>query len=50
MQERVKEEFLEQYGSDLDDNQLRDAARADMLERMEAQLASEVRIIRLFCS
>lgn len=41
MQERVKEEFLERYGSDLDDNQLRDAARADMLERMEEQLASE---------
>mmetsp|Transcript_31085 Transcript_31085/g.65594 ORF Transcript_31085/g.65594 Transcript_31085/m.65594 type:complete len:933 (+) Transcript_31085:190-2988(+) len=41
MQERVKEEFLERYGSDLSDNELRDAARADMLERMEEQLASE---------
>lgn len=41
MQERVKEEFLERYGSDLSDTELRDAARADMLEQMEAQLASE---------
>lgn len=41
MQERVKEEFKELYGADLSDKELRDAARADMLERMEAQLASE---------
>ncbi|KAL9190467.1 hypothetical protein ACHAXT_007678 [Thalassiosira profunda] len=41
MQERVKEEFQERYGADLTDVELRDAARADMLERMEAQLASE---------
>jgi len=41
IQERVKEEFKERYGSDLSDIELRDAARADMLERMEAQLASE---------
>ena len=41
MQERVKEEFQERYGADLSDMELRDAARADMLERMEAQLASE---------
>lgn len=41
MQERVKEEFQERYGSDLSDVELRDAARADMLERMEEQLASE---------
>jgi len=41
MQERVKEEFQERYGSDLSDSELRLAARAEMLERMEAQLASE---------
>ncbi|KAL7542745.1 hypothetical protein ACHAXR_012087 [Thalassiosira sp. AJA248-18] len=41
MQERVKEEFQERYGADLSDLELRDAARADMLERMEEQLASE---------
>ncbi len=41
IQERVKEEFQERYGSDLSDTELRDAARANMLERMEAQLASE---------
>ena len=39
MQERVKEEFKERYGADLSDMELRDAARADMLERMEEQLA-----------
>ena len=42
MQELVKVELLERYGSDLSDTELRDAARADMLEQMEAQLASEV--------
>ena len=41
MQERVKAEFQERYGSDLSDTELRDAARADMLVRMEEQLASE---------
>ena len=41
MQERVKAEFQDRYGSDLSDTELRDAARAEMLERMEAQLASE---------
>lgn len=41
MQERVKEEFKERYGADLSDMELRDAARTDMLERMEEQLASE---------
>ena len=41
MQERVKEEFQERYGSDLSDIELRDAARAEMLTRMEEQLASE---------
>ncbi|KAL3803102.1 hypothetical protein ACHAW5_001966 [Stephanodiscus triporus] len=39
--ERVKEEFKERYGSDLSDVELRDAARAEMLTRMEEQLASE---------
>ena len=41
MQERVKAEFLDRYGSDLSDAELRDAARNEMLGRMEAQLASE---------
>jgi len=41
MQERVKAEFQDRYGSGLSDTELRDAARAEMLERMEAQLASE---------
>lgn len=41
MQERVKEEFLERYGNDLSDKELQDAARAEMLVRMEEQLASE---------
>ena len=41
MQERVKEEFKERYGSNLSDVELRDAARAEMLTRMEAQLANE---------
>jgi len=41
MQERVKEEFQERYGADLSDIELRDAARAEMLVRMEDQLASE---------
>ena len=41
IQERVKAEFQERYGGDLTDEELRDAARADMIERMEEQLASE---------
>ncbi|CAB9506169.1 OF BC1 COMPLEX KINASE 3, chloroplastic [Seminavis robusta] len=41
IQERVKQEFQERYGSDLSDKELQQAARAEMLERMEAQLASE---------
>lgn len=41
IQERVKKEFQERYGSDLSDKELQAAARAEMLERMEAQLASE---------
>ena len=41
VQERVKAEFQERYGADLSDTELRDAARADMLVRMEEQLAAE---------
>ncbi len=41
IQERVKEEFKERYGDTLSDTELRDAARAEMLQRMEEQLASE---------
>jgi len=41
IQQRVKAEFQERYGSDLSDMELQQAARAEMLERMEAQLASE---------
>ncbi|KAL3798857.1 hypothetical protein HJC23_004645 [Cyclotella cryptica] len=41
IQERVKQEFQERYGSDLSDSELRLAARAEMLERMEAQLEKE---------
>lgn len=41
IQERVKEEFKERYGDTLSDSELRDAARTEMLQRMEEQLASE---------
>mmetsp|Transcript_18961 Transcript_18961/g.27784 ORF Transcript_18961/g.27784 Transcript_18961/m.27784 type:complete len:956 (+) Transcript_18961:192-3059(+) len=41
IQERMKAEFLERYGSDLSDEELRKAARAEMMERMEAQLEAE---------
>jgi hypothetical protein len=41
IEERVKAEFLERYGADLSDEDLRKAARAEMLQRMEAQLESE---------
>ena len=41
IQERVKAEFRDRYGSDLTDEDLREAARSDMLKRMEEQLASE---------
>lgn len=41
IQERVKTEFKERYGSDLSDEELRLAARADMMQRMEAQLAAD---------
>ena len=41
IQERVKAEFQERYGSDLSDKELQEAARAEMMQRMEAQLESE---------
>ncbi|KAL7570674.1 hypothetical protein ACA910_014947 [Epithemia clementina (nom. ined.)] len=41
IQERVKAEFQQRYGSELSDSELREAARAEMLQRMEEQLASE---------
>merc|ERR1712176_833056 len=41
IQERVKAEFQERYGSDLSDEELRKAAESEMQERMKAQLASE---------
>lgn len=41
IQERVKAEFQERYGADLSDKELQEAARADLLKRMEAQLESE---------
>uniref|UniRef100_A0A7S2SHE2 ABC1 atypical kinase-like domain-containing protein n=1 Tax=Eucampia antarctica TaxID=49252 RepID=A0A7S2SHE2_9STRA len=41
IQERVKAEFQERYGSDLTDEEIQKAARAEMLERMESQLQSE---------
>ena len=41
IQERVKAEFQERYGANLSDTELREAARAEMMQRMEAQLASE---------
>ena len=41
IQERVKEEFKERYGEGLSDEELRDAARAEMQERMEEQLTAE---------
>ena len=41
IQARVKEEFKERYGSDLTDEELRDRARSEMIERMEDQLREE---------
>jgi len=41
IQERVKTEFKERYGDGLSDEELRTAARAEMQERMEEQLAAE---------
>jgi aarF domain-containing kinase len=41
IQERVKAEFQDRYGSELSDEDLQKAARSEMLERMEAQLESE---------
>merc|ERR1711957_933528 len=41
IQERVKAEFQDMYGSDLSEEDLQKAARADMITRMEAQIESE---------
>jgi predicted unusual protein kinase regulating ubiquinone biosynthesis (AarF/ABC1/UbiB family) len=41
IQERVKAEFQERYGAGLSDEELRKAARAEMMEQMEAQLEKE---------
>lgn len=41
IQERVKAEFQDRYGADLTDEELRTAARAEMMRRMEDQLAAE---------
>ncbi|KAL3908437.1 MAG: hypothetical protein SGARI_003063, partial [Bacillariaceae sp.] len=41
IQERVKAEFKERYGEELSDEELRTAARAEMMQRMEDQLAAE---------
>jgi len=40
VRERVRSEFVARYG-DLDDDELRKRARAEMISRMEAQLADE---------
>jgi hypothetical protein len=41
IQERVKADFKDRYGSDLSDKELQSAARADMMQQMEKQLESE---------
>jgi len=41
IQQRVKEEFQDRYGNDLTDEELRSAARADMMQQMEKQLEKE---------
>jgi len=41
IQKRVKEEFQDRYGNDLSDEELRSAARADMMVQMEKQLEKE---------
>jgi hypothetical protein len=41
MQERFKEEFQNRYGEGLSDEELRAAAREEMVTRMQAQLAEE---------
>jgi hypothetical protein len=41
IQERMKQEFQERYGAGLSDEDLREAARTEMLQRMEDQLAAE---------
>jgi len=41
IQERVRDEFKERYGDSLSDEEIQKAARAEMIEAMETQLASE---------
>eukprot|EP01035_Chromulina_nebulosa_P017905 gene17905-23525_t len=41
IQQRVKQEFLERYGSNLTDEELRLKAREEMISRMEKQLKDE---------
>jgi len=41
IQQRVKEEFQERYGFDLTDEELRDKARNEMIDRMQQQLKDE---------
>jgi len=41
IQQRVKEEFQSRYGDDLSDEELRLAAREDMMQQMEKQLEKE---------
>ena len=37
----MKEEFKDRYGSNLSDDELRAAARADMINKMQSQLQKE---------
>ena len=41
IQERVRDEFRDRYGDGLSDEEIQKAARAEMIEAMETQLASE---------
>jgi len=41
MQQRMKAEFQERYGSDLSDQELQLAAQEEMIARMESQLEAE---------
>ena len=41
IRERVKDEFKERYGQNLSDEELRAAARQEMIENMKTQLQNE---------
>ena len=41
MQDRMKTEFKERYGNDLTDEELRLAARNEMVDKMKVQLSKE---------